>query len=222
MLKNKKWFTLMEIMIVIAIIGTLAAVLYPQISNYILKARVVNYQNTAAEMIKMVNLYRNEVGEIDGPSTLYCFSELDDNIYCPTINRHTAMSDFITRNNPKLHEKTKTFFYNPDYYASLAIEYTYKSLFDKFGASVQIPGRDMSDPKKVGILTWMIFDRAPDVPDGYLLYLGTWFDDSTPGYTESGVVNLPLSLDKVCYPGLADGGFNVYWVQMTICYYLFE
>lgn len=52
-------------MIVISIIGTLATVLYPQISNYILKARVVNYQNTAAEMIKMVNLYRNEVGEID-------------------------------------------------------------------------------------------------------------------------------------------------------------
>ncbi len=66
---TKKWFTLAELMIVIGIIGILAASLYPSLSSYLARWRDVTKISRAKELRNSLVTYNTSMGRYDIPWT---------------------------------------------------------------------------------------------------------------------------------------------------------
>lgn len=72
---TKKGFTLIELIVVIAIIGVLAAILVPSMLGYVKKSKIQSANSTAASIYKAVNSAATEfeeedVGVTDGTYTI--------------------------------------------------------------------------------------------------------------------------------------------------------
>lgn len=62
--RGQKGFTLIELMIVVAIIGILAAIAIPAYQNYTIRARVSEAASVSASVRTAVGIYTSDVGEL--------------------------------------------------------------------------------------------------------------------------------------------------------------
>jgi len=61
LMKNKKGFTLIELIVVIAILGILAAVLVPSIGNYVTRANQARCDSAAGELLQAARRLQTEM-----------------------------------------------------------------------------------------------------------------------------------------------------------------
>ncbi len=78
MLTNKKGFTLIELMIVVAIIGILAAVAIPAYSGYTKRAKASEVTNAMGSVVASANEYFSDRGE--WPADINTFDGIRDSL----------------------------------------------------------------------------------------------------------------------------------------------
>lgn len=212
LLMYNKWFTLIEMIIVMWVISILVTLSTPSIKEYLERSKVITYQRFASEMIREIQSYRSEVGEISRWTPLswdwFCFTQ-NPEVWCDTTYRHIWMSSYLLKNNPKLLKDIEILFQHDTDPSSEDLWYENLDLpFYQSTWWINFPGKDMTSTSRVPAFVW----RVP-----YAIWVEEWW------YTRTGS-NMPKSADNICSPGIAWMAMSLpsFWFGAIDCIYLFE
>lgn len=190
LLVSKKGFTLIEMLIVMSIIGILATVAFPRVTGYFERARVVEYQNLASELIKTAKMYNNEVGYIsnpgEGPTGDYAYT-LCEIPWCDPWYELVDFSAYITKNNPSIWRKEAKLIDWWPWWRVISYQSVHLPTYQSYWYT--IPGRDMTSNQKVGMIIWFLLWYSEDLSIWQSLQI-SWN-------------NMPVAANKKCSPWFA-------------------
>ncbi len=184
-------------MIVISIIGILASALYPSVTGYFQRAKVVEYQTWWAEIVQLAKNYNNEIWALEWPFETsageYYYAATGADIAGPS-RWHQGFSDYITKNNPSIWSKMDKL--NPVWYSTINIDsWPLNTYWSQSPFFFNFPGRDMTSNIKVHAVSWFMYGIAPEMAVWERIYLS--------GTVSGNSNNMPLSANKRCSPGIA-------------------
>ncbi len=150
MLTNKKGFTLIELMIVVAIIGILAAVAIPAYSDYTKKAKLSEVTNAMGAVMSAFQNYVAESGQCPFEDGNIDLSVINTSLGIDTPPRYVAKDTINFRGGPGAGENFTT---NPDIAFTVTIE--------NIGSGVDTKSLTLTSKPAGGSRIWSSTDLHP-------------------------------------------------------------